>query len=659
MKSALSRCTVVHARHTPAKHAFRYPFYTYAINLDELETLHQTLPYFSYNSFNITSIYDKDYLNRGEGSIKEKLLAILEQNEIPEVKDIYLITQFKYFGYVFNPVSFYYCYSSKSVSAEPRAVLCEVNNTFNERHLYVLDNKEGNQTPLKLTAEKKFHVSPFNNRKGLYHFTFGNIKKELDVSIALEREGGKMFFARIYGSLDKLTAKNHISTILKLPFIPLVTIPRIFYEAARLFFLRKLKYVPKPVAESRMTIRKIKPNAIDKFCFSIMKDMFQKIKRGHLTLIQPEGEVLEFGDKRTGQTAKMIVNEWPFYTRLVMDGDIGFGEGYVNNQMESPDIAALGILFIDNNEIFNGGNFASSILTQFVEYFRYLHHRNSMTGSKKNISMHYDLSNRFFSLFLDTTMMYSSGMFKSPGDSLRKSQLNKIHTIIEKLKVTKTDHILEIGCGWGGFAIEAVKKTGCRVTGVTISQQQYDFAIAAIEKAGLGKNITIELKDYRDIEGTFDKIVSIEMAEAVGARYLGKYFNKIDSLLGRDGLALLQIITIPDNRHDAYKRQSDWIKKHIFNGGHLPSLTEISSNLKKHTQFHIHHLENIGTDYAKTLGLWKANFEKNLERVMKLGFDEEFIRKWRYYLAICEAGFEARILNDIQILLTRENNYLL
>ncbi len=660
MKSAVSRCTVTHARHKPATHAFSYPFYTYALNLDELEELDSRLPLFGYNRFAPSSIHDRDYLDRGAGTIKEKLLNRLQSEGITGIKEAYLVTQLKFFGYVFNPVSFYYCYQSKAQNAVPACIICEVNNTFNERHLYILKNDPQKKSfPLQYTAQKKFHVSPFNNRKGTYHFTFGNIRKELNVSIALDRDGGKMFYANIKGTLDRLSPSSHVKTIMRLPLIPFQTIPRIFYQALKLFFLKKLQYYPKPVPESVMTIRKNKPTALERFCYNQIHELLKKIEHGHLTLVQPEGEVLEFGNKRTGKTAKMIVNEWAFYKRLVLDGDIGFGEGFVDRQLDSPDIAVLCMLFLDNSEIFKGGNFATTAASRLLGYISYIRHHNSMTGSKKNISMHYDLSNEFFATFLDQTMLYSAAVFKSSSDSLKKAQLNKVHNIIDKLQISKNDHVLEIGCGWGGFAIEAVKKTGCRVTGVTISKQQYDYAVRKIEQLGLQKQITIELKDYRLLEGTYDKIVSIEMAEAVGEKYLGNYVNKIDSLMKKESLALLQIITMPDNKHDQYKRQSDWIKKHIFNGGHLPSLTEMSVHLKKNTQLFIHNLENIGTHYAKTLMLWRVNFDKNIPKIKKLGFDDEFIRKWRYYLASCEAAFETRMINDIQILLTRENNYLL
>ncbi|MFW5808510.1 MAG: class I SAM-dependent methyltransferase, partial [Spirochaetota bacterium] len=282
---------------------------------------------------------------------------------------------------------------------------------------------------------------------------------------------------------------------------------------------------------------------------------------------------------------------------------------------------------------------------------------NSLTGSRKNISMHYDLSNDFFKLFLDQTMLYSSARFMSARDSLKKAQLNKVHDIIEKLQITKTDHVLEIGCGWGGFAIEAARKTGCRVTGVTISEEQYAYAKERVQSQKLQKLVSIELLDYRKLSGTYDKIVSIEMAEAVGAKYLGEFVHTIDRHLKKDGLAFLQCITMPDNRHDHYKRSTDWIRKYIFNGGHLLSLTELCTQLKRNSTLFIHHLENIGVHYAKTLHLWRENFEKNVQKIEKLGFDGTFIRKWRYYLASCEAAFETRMVNDIQIILTRENNY--
>jgi cyclopropane-fatty-acyl-phospholipid synthase len=289
-----------------------------------------------------------------------------------------------------------------------------------------------------------------------------------------------------------------------------------------------------------------------------------------------------------------------------------------------------------------------------LEKLRYLARPNNRPGSRRNIRRHYDLSNDFFRTFLDDSMAYSCAIFQDPDDSLETAQQRKFQAVIAKAHLGPGDHLLEIGCGWGGFAIAAARRTGCKVTGITISREQYRLARQRVQAAGLQHRIRILLRDYRDLRGRFDKIVSIEMLEAVGHGYYGAFFKQLDRLLAPGGIAVLQSITIPDQRYEAYRRSHDWIQKHIFPGGLLPSLTVLTRTMTRHSRLMVEAVENIGPHYAATLAAWRRRFVANRERVTEMGFDRVFQRKWIYYLGSCEAGFAERVLGDLQLVLTRE-----
>jgi cyclopropane-fatty-acyl-phospholipid synthase len=282
--------------------------------------------------------------------------------------------------------------------------------------------------------------------------------------------------------------------------------------------------------------------------------------------------------------------------------------------------------------------------------------RNTIPGSRKNIRAHYDLGNDFFQIFLDKTLLYSCGIFNSRKDTLTKAQINKVNTIIRQAEIGPKDHVLEIGSGWGGFAVEAVKRTGCRVTTITLSQKQYDYVNSLIKRERLEKKITVLLRDYRHMTGSFDKIVSIEMLEAVGQEHFGHFFAALERLLKPAGIAVIQVITTADHHFKDYLRRIDWIQKHIFPGGVLPSVTALSVAMEKNSKFHIENLINIGPHYARTLSEWRVKFTAAKEKLIELGYDAEFQRKWLYYFYVCEAGFASRITNDIILTFSRQGN---
>ncbi|MCB9772325.1 MAG: class I SAM-dependent methyltransferase [Candidatus Omnitrophica bacterium] len=396
-------------------------------------------------------------------------------------------------------------------------------------------------------------------------------------------------------------------------------------------------------------------------CQRIIDHVFRPMHLGRMTLILPNGGMLTYGNGQGGVHASIRINRNDFFKKCVLFGDVGFGEAYVDGDWETDDITKViewMIINVDNHPTLMSDkkkrtpvNFLK-ICNNILSFFR----KNSLLGSQKNISAHYDLGNEFYQLFLDSSMTYSSAYFKHPNQSLEDAQYQKYEGLCQKLKLKPTDHVLEIGSGWGGFAIYAAKNYGCHVTTVTVSQQQFNFALYRIAAEQLADKITLELKDYRKVEGKFDKIVSIEMLEAVGHEYYESYFSQCHHLLKKDGILALQMILSPDNRYESFRKNIDWIQKHIFPGSLLPSVAIIQKMINKTGDLNLYHFEDITADYVKTLAIWRENFNKKLEQVRGQGFDETFIRKWNYYLSYCEAAFKTRNISVAQVVFTRPNN---
>jgi len=413
---------------------------------------------------------------------------------------------------------------------------------------------------------------------------------------------------------------------------------------------------PDASATMRPVSTPMAPGIIEKSAMRFILSLFRQIESGRLLVALPDGREGVYGNHEDRLSAELHVHDYRFFSQTLLGGDIGLGEAYMNGFWSSPELSDLMTLFIFNRHVFSDGNFATALISRMTGRIQYKWNQNTRSKSKKNISAHYDLSNEFFKLFLDGSMTYSCGYYNTDQDSLDCAQQNKINKIIEKAEIQKNDHVLEIGCGWGSFAIQAVRQTGCRVTGITISKKQFEYCRKRIAEAGLSDRIDIRLIDYRNLHGRFDKIISIEMLEAVGEKYLKTFFKCCDRLLKKDGLLVLQVITIPDQRYAGYKNALDWIQKHIFPGGHLPSLTALCNAMTSHSSFIIEELENIGIHYAKTLREWREKFYEREKILFDKGYTETFFRKWEYYFSSCEAAFKSRSLNDLQLVLTRANN---
>lgn len=647
---------VEHERHSPVSHRFRYPIYVYGLDLSELPSLDRSLPLFGHNRFRPVAIYDADYLDNSGHSIEEKLLRHLEHAGLrTTVGRVVVVTSARYLHRVFNPVSFYYVFDEKGGL---RCNVAEVNNTFGERHLYVLKDPltPPGHYPVRYRAPKSFHVSPFNNMEGTYEFHFGDVSKGLDISVCLHRNHEKVFEARLTGRSVALTPFSHLRVLFRHPLIPHLTMPRILWQAAHLFFQRRLPVNTKPIPMSPMTIKRVPPSLVERRCQGVVSRLLSHIREGALQMQLPDGSSQVLGDHRLPPSAIINVRDHGFFRRLAFGGEVGLGESYMAGEWESPSVADVLKVLMTNQESIRSGSMLLASTSQLLDNLRHFARENSHFGSQRNIRKHYDLSNDFFQLFLDESMTYSCGIFRSETENLEQAQRNKLRAMITKARIGADDHVLEIGCGWGGFALEAVRKTGCRVTGITISKEQHALALQRVAEAGLQDRITLLLRDYRHVEGQFDRIVSIEMLEAVGHKYFGDFFRCCDRLLKPQGLAVLQTITIPDHRYDRYRKGCDWIQKHIFPGGHLPSLGALCEAMAGNSRFVVEHLENIGIHYARTLREWRLRFEKNIDRVVELGFDRPFQRKWLYYLSFCEAAFATRSLGDLQLVLTRPNN---
>lgn len=353
------------------------------------------------------------------------------------------------------------------------------------------------------------------------------------------------------------------------------------------------------------------------------------------------------------RSGALAVHDPAFYRRVALGGSLGLCEAYLDGLWDAEDLpATLGLLASDTQAVHRTNRLAAWFKAA-PRWLLGVARANTRRGSRRNIASHYDLSNDFYRLWLDETMTYSSGYFPQPGASLAEASREKLDRVCRRLRLGPTDRVIEVGGGWGGFAEHAASRYGCHVTTTTISRAQHDYARERFDRAGLAGRVTLLDQDYRDLRGRYDKLVSIEMIEAVGHAHLGRFFQRCGALLKPNGLMALQAITIPDQRYDAYRRSADFIQKHVFPGGALPSLGAITRCVARHTDLRLVHAEDFGPHYARTLALWRARFEARLPEVRDLGFDDRFVRLWRLYLAYCEAGFAERLVGVSQLVFAK------
>jgi cyclopropane-fatty-acyl-phospholipid synthase len=382
----------------------------------------------------------------------------------------------------------------------------------------------------------------------------------------------------------------------------------------------------------------------------------RELRECQVRLIDADGDLLlgiPASDPTRTLQVTVRVKDPAFYRQVASNGSVGAGEAYMEGLWDCSDLVALVRILLRNRDRLDAMERGLARLGGLAMQLLHTLQRNTRRGSRRNIAAHYDLGNELFALFLDDNLMYSSALFAHPDESLESASRRKLDRIGRKLQLSPADHVIEIGTGWGGFALHAAANFGCRVTTTTISREQHELAARRVQRAGLADRITLLQRDYRDLEGCYDKLVSIEMIEAIGHQYLDGYFAKCASLLRDDGMALIQAITIEEHRYAQALRSVDFIKRHIFPGSFIPSIGAMQAAIARSSDFKLFHLEDIGPSYALTLNHWRRRFLARLDQVRELGYPPRFVRMWEFYLCYCEGSFIERATGDVQMLLTR------
>jgi len=396
----------------------------------------------------------------------------------------------------------------------------------------------------------------------------------------------------------------------------------------------------------------VKPGLLDGLARRLVLRQLRRLQTGRLVLLE-NGRELNFGEQGTAPAlalaARITVLDPRFFSELAFGGSIGAGEAWMQGFWQCDDLVALVRLLLRNRSVLEGMEGGTARLTAPLQKLFAWVNRNTHEGAKRNIAAHYDLGNEFFALWLDESMMYSSAIFARPDMSLHEAQLTRLDHVCRKLELNENDHVLEIGTGWGGFAIYAAQHYGCRVTTTTLSLEQYELAAQRIAESGLQDRITLLLDDYRDLTGKYDKLVSIEMIEAIGSALYPSFFRMCGQLLKPDGLMLLQAITIADQNYDQSQKSIDFIQRYIFPGSCLPSAAIMTHTVATTSSLRQLDLEDIGLHYATTLHHWRDNFFARLDEVRALGYPEAFVRMWDYYLCYCEGAFLERAISDVHM----------
>jgi cyclopropane-fatty-acyl-phospholipid synthase len=387
-----------------------------------------------------------------------------------------------------------------------------------------------------------------------------------------------------------------------------------------------------------------------------MLDKFECLENAVLTIKDPLGEFVLGSEGADGLSARIEVLDMSFYRQVALGGSIGAAESYMDQYWQANDLCRVIQIFVRNRDLLNSMESGLAILANQLLKVWHFSNRNSQQGSRKNIAAHYDLGNELFALFLDQHSMYSSATFYHPDLSLEDASTAKLERICQKLHLQPDDHILEIGTGWGGFAIYAAKNYGCHITTTTISKEQYQAAQQRVIDVGVADRVTILMEDYRDLQGRYDKLVSIEMIEAVGHYYLDTYLKQCAALLKPNGLALIQAITIEDSYYYQALKSVDFIKRYIFPGSFIPCVSAIVASAARSTDLRLINLEDQGESYALTLNHWRKRFLAALDQVRAQGYNEEFIRMWEFYLCYCEGGFKEKSISNVQLLLAKPGN---
>ena len=648
LKSKIGIGTTSHTRFTEVKRKFSYDLNYLLIDLAEDQQLNE-IPLFKWNSNFFFSIHDSNYLTPGTQPLAEKLTAFMLRNA-PHIAytRACLLTSPMVFGINFNPVSFFFLEDSEDNIC---AIIAEVHNTFKQKHLYLLENPTKKGPYTAFDQVKGFHVSPFFNVEGSYYFLFRKKNAMIDIIIDYNKGTTHMFNAQLNLELIPITKKGFVPMAINFTKTAFSTFPRILFQAAKLSVFHRLPFNKKGGLNSNRSFSKKTPSFIAKVSMAIVNHYLKRMKVGHLEIKCPNGETLDYGKKDQHPSATIIVDNYALFTELLFKSDIGLADSFIKQYWRTDHLNQVLDVFIANLTHLRSHTVFSrlwSIFGRMKHQFR----NNSISNAKKNIYEHYDLGNEFFNLFLDQHKVYSSAIFNTPADKLEDAQIEKINRALALADVKPHHRLLEIGSGWGALAIHAAKTIGCHVTTITISEEQYKFVKQEINRLHLDAKIEVKLIDYRLLTGKYDRIISIEMLEAVGHSYLSTYFNKCHDLLHRKGKAMFQCIMIPDHRYDAYRKSIDFIQKHIFPGGHLPSPAALKTAISS-SKFEWIANNDITTHYVQTLNMWEKNFISAESEIKKLGFDDSFIQTWVYYFNYCSAAFKTNYITNHQFLIQK------
>ncbi len=665
--SRLYRGHTVHARRSPADHIFRYPLAMLALDLDRIDDEARRLRLFAHNARGPVAFNDADHLGlRGRGAAANARALARRAGCEDLGGPVIVVTNPRTAGYVFNPVSFWFLYAGDGDLA---CALAEVNNTFGERHTYVLDDLERQDDGSLLSARpKRLHVSPFFPTDQEYRFRLREPGDRFTARIDVWEDGERPFWAQVEGHAQPLTDRALARYLLGYPLMPVRVIGGIHFEAARLAlkkvpFHRKPRFDPEvgslpPALENADERRELtftpaaRRGPFTPVLEALTPRFLAGLDGGAIALTTPDGTRRLLGDPASGPTLDLTIRSRDLFRRLGRRGTVGLGEAWTAGDWDTDDLPEL-LRRLARGASRLGENRAGRLARRVRALRPYLPRTGDRNRDRRDIEYHYDLGNDFYEIFLDETLAYSCGIWEDGCPDLAAAQRAKFRRICERLDPRPGDHVLEIGCGWGGFAIFAAREFDVRVTGITLSPQQRAEALSRIRDAGLDDRIAIELVDYRDVTGSFDHIASIEMFEAIGEKQFPTFFATCDRLLAPGGRACIQTITVPEQKYARYRRENDWIREYIFPGALIPSFEAMLSAVAEASRFAVVNAEEIGAGYAPTLAAWRQRFLARLDDVRALGFGDQFIRAWDYYLAFCEAGFREGLLLDYQVLLAR------
>lgn len=549
---------------------------------------------------------------------------------------------------------------------EHRCIRVEVCNTFGERLPYLLAGAERNARRAGEHAFRhgtRLYVAPFFPLDQGYVFRLSAPGATVTARTDVHQDGDHPFRAQLTGTRRDLTDRTLDLAPAHYPPMPLQMISLIHLEAIRLWrkhvpFHPKPPFTPSEGPPAGRGLRPI-PTARRTPLAPVVKALvlcgLRRPVGGSFEVQMPDGRVHRMGSANAPRRARIVVGNKDMFRRIASRGRVGFGEAYQAGDWTTDDLVAfLETLALTAEDVRRRR--PASLVPAAISRRPRLRNPADLVRARRDIRYHYDLGNDLYAIFLDPSMTYSCAYFEHPGQSLEDAQQAKYRRLCEKLRIGPDHHVLEVGCGWGGFAMHAARERGCRVTGITLSVEQAEEARARVVAVGLDGHIDIVIQDYREMQGRYDRIVSIEMIEAVGYDGLPTYFRALDHLLAPGGSIGIQAITVPDQRLERYRRGTDWIREYIFPGGFCPPLSSMLDAMRRSSQLQVEGIENIGIHYADTLRIWREAFMARRDEVLALGFDQTFVRTWEFYLAFCEAGFRTRALGDLQIVLSRAYN---